>query len=108
MARPKAWWRFLPAGMNGLRGCGSPTRLRAYCPNRSATPSSGSSRRMTRQQLEHVIRASAATADVRDIVVIGSQAILGGHPDAPAELTESMEADVFPKESPERSIVIDG
>jgi hypothetical protein len=32
---------------------------------------------MTRQQLEHIIRAAAGTADVRDIVVIGSQAILG-------------------------------
>jgi hypothetical protein len=47
---------------------------------------------MTRQQLEHIIRASAGTADVRDIVVIGSQAILGAFPDAPEELTASMEA----------------
>jgi len=63
---------------------------------------------MTRHQLEHIIRAAAATADVRDIVVIGSQAILGSCPDAPPELTESLEADVFPKDSPQRSIVIDG
>ena len=63
---------------------------------------------MTRQQLEHIIRAAAGTADVRDIVVIGSQAVLATCPDAPAELTESMEADVFPKDAPERAIVIDG
>jgi hypothetical protein len=63
---------------------------------------------MTRQQLEHIIRAAAATTDVRDIVVIGSQAILGSFPDAPAELTQSIEADVFPRDSPQRSIVIDG
>ena len=63
---------------------------------------------MTRQQLEHVIRAAAATADVKEIVVIGSQSILGVHPNAPAELTISMEADVFPRELPSRSIVIDG
>jgi hypothetical protein len=63
---------------------------------------------VTRQQLEHIIRAAAGTVDVRDIVVIGSQAILGTYPDAPGELTESMEADVFPKDAPERSIVIDG
>ncbi|MEZ0267241.1 MAG: DUF6036 family nucleotidyltransferase [Phycisphaerae bacterium] len=63
---------------------------------------------MTRPQLEHIIRASAATADVRDIVVIGSQSILGSHPDAPADLTVSMEADVFPKDRPDRSILIDG
>jgi hypothetical protein len=63
---------------------------------------------MTRRQLEHIIRAAAATADVRDIVVIGSQALLGAHPAAPTELTESLEADVFPKDDPKRSIVIDG
>jgi hypothetical protein len=40
--------------------------------------------------------------------VIGSQANRGSFPDAPPELTESLEADVFPKEPPERSIVIDG
>ncbi len=61
-----------------------------------------------RHQLEHIIRASAGNADVRDIVVIGSQSILGSHPDAPAELTVSMEADVFPKDAPERAILIDG
>ena len=63
---------------------------------------------MTRQQLEHVIRAAAATANVREIVVIGSQSILGSFAEPPIELTVSMEADVFPKEKPARSIVIDG
>jgi hypothetical protein len=63
---------------------------------------------MTRHQLEHVIRAAAATADVRDLVVVGSQAILGSFPTAPPELTRSIEADVFPKDAPERSTVIDG
>jgi hypothetical protein len=63
---------------------------------------------VTRQQLEHIIRAAAGTADARDIVVIGSQAILGTYPEAPAELIESVEADVFPKDAPERAIVIDG
>ena len=63
---------------------------------------------MTRHQLEHIIRAAAATANVRDIVVIGSQAILGSYPNAPPELTQSIEADVFPMEAPQRSIVIDG
>jgi hypothetical protein len=63
---------------------------------------------MTRAQLEHLIRAAAATANVKDIVVIGSQAVLGTHPKAPGELLFSMEADVFPKDEPTRSIVIDG
>jgi hypothetical protein len=63
---------------------------------------------MTRQQLEHIIRAAAANANVRDVVVIGSQAILGTFPDAPPELTQSMEADVYPKDDPKGSDVIDG
>jgi hypothetical protein len=63
---------------------------------------------MTRAQLEHVIRASAAIAGVRDIVVIGSQAILGAFPSAPPELLVSREADVYPLEHPERGDLIDG
>lgn len=41
---------------------------------------------MRREQLEHLIRAAATIADDDEIVVIGSQAILGAFPDAPAEL----------------------
>jgi hypothetical protein len=41
---------------------------------------------MTREQLEHLIRAAAVIADDRAIVVIGSQAILGQFPDAPASM----------------------
>jgi hypothetical protein len=63
---------------------------------------------MTREQLEHVIRAAAAIAAVQDIVVIGSQSILGMYPDAPEELLVSQEADVYPKEHPERGDLIDG
>ena len=63
---------------------------------------------MTRQQLEHVILASAAIAGVRDIVVIGSQAVLGEFPSAPPELLVSREADVYPLEYPERGDLIDG
>ena len=63
---------------------------------------------MTRQQLEHIIRASANIADDDEIVIIGSQAILGQFPNAPAELRVSVEADVFPKNHPERWDLIDG
>ena len=63
---------------------------------------------MTREQLEHVIRASAAIAGVDDIVVIGSQCVLGAFPHAPAELLISNEADVFPLRHPERGELIDG
>ncbi len=41
-------------------------------------------------------------------VGIGSQAILGQFPDAPADLLRSVEADVYPKNHPERWELIDG
>ena len=53
-----------------------------------------------------MIRAAAST--VRDVVVIGSQAILGSLPDAARDLTESFEADVFPPDDASLSIVVDG
>ena len=63
---------------------------------------------MRRRDLEHIIRAAADIADDDEIIVIGSQAILGQHPDAPAELCVSVEADVYPKNKPERADLIDG
>lgn len=63
---------------------------------------------MKRSELEHVIRAAGAIADDREIVVIGSQAVLGQFPDAPPALLASMEADVYPRNRPERSDLIDG
>jgi hypothetical protein len=63
---------------------------------------------MTRAQLEHVIRAAADIADAEDIVVIGSQAILGQFPNAPASMRVSAEADVYPLHHPERADLIDG
>lgn len=41
---------------------------------------------MKRVDLEHIIRAAAAIANDDEIVVIGSQAILGSLPDAPEVL----------------------
>jgi hypothetical protein len=63
---------------------------------------------LTRAQLEHVIRAAATIADDPEIVVIGSQAVLGQFPDAPAALLVSVEADVYPRHHPERADLIDG
>jgi Nucleotidyltransferase of unknown function (DUF6036) len=63
---------------------------------------------VTRAQLEHVIRAAAAVSDDREIVVIGSQAVLGQFPDAPPEMLMSMEVDVFPRHHPERAGLIEG
>jgi len=63
---------------------------------------------MTREQLEHVIRVSATIADDDEIVVVGSQAVLGQFPDAPEELCRSMEADLWPRNHPERWELVDG
>ena len=63
---------------------------------------------MTRQQLEHIIRAAGAIAGVDELVIVGSQAILGQYPDAPEELLVSQEADVYPASAPEEADLIDG
>jgi hypothetical protein len=63
---------------------------------------------VTREQLEHLIRAASVIADDLEIVVIGSQAILGQFPQAPAPMRVSMEADLFPLNYPERSDLIEG
>lgn len=63
---------------------------------------------MNRGQLEHVIRAAAAIAEDDEIWVVGSQSILGAIPDPPAELAVSMEADVAPRNRPEREALIAG
>lgn len=63
---------------------------------------------MKRADLEHIIRAAADIAADDEIIVIGSQSILGQFPDAPPELLVSVEADVYPKNHPERWELIDG
>jgi hypothetical protein len=63
---------------------------------------------MKRANLEHIIRAATTIADDQELVVIGSQSVLGQFPDAPAELCVSNEADVYPRNHPERWELIDG
>jgi hypothetical protein len=63
---------------------------------------------MKRSDLEHLIRAAGKISQDSEIVVIGSQAILGQFPDAPESLLMSAEADVFPLNRPEQSTLIDG
>jgi hypothetical protein len=63
---------------------------------------------MRRSELEHLIRASGDIADDDEIIIIGSQAILGQFPDAPARLLSSMEADVYPRNYPEQADKVDG
>jgi hypothetical protein len=63
---------------------------------------------MQKHQLEHIIRAAAAITGAEEFVVIGSQAILGQHPNAPQELLVSFEADLFTMRSVEDANLIDG
>ncbi|MDA8348362.1 MAG: hypothetical protein M0038_06110, partial [Pseudomonadota bacterium] len=63
---------------------------------------------MKRSELEHIIRAAGAIANDREVIVIGSQSVLGQFPDAPTALLVSAEADVFPKNHPELADLIDG
>lgn len=63
---------------------------------------------MQRPQLEHIIRAAAGITGATEIVVIGSQAVLGQFPDAPAVLLVSIEADVFTFRNPDDADLIDG
>jgi hypothetical protein len=63
---------------------------------------------LTRSELEHVIRAASAIAGEREIVIIGSQSVLGQFPDAPWALLASMGVDVYPRRRPERADLIDG
>lgn len=63
---------------------------------------------MRRAELEHVIRAAAAASGDDELVVVGSQAILGPFPEAPASMLVSREADIYPRNHPERGDEIEG
>ena len=63
---------------------------------------------MTRDQLEHIIRAACTIADDTELVIMGSQAVLAQFSDAPEEMLVSIEADVYPRNHPERAELIEG
>lgn len=63
---------------------------------------------MKRIELEHVLRAAGAITGISEWVVIGSQAILGTHPDAPSELLVSSEVDLYPPSDPSKADLVDG
>jgi hypothetical protein len=63
---------------------------------------------LNRAQIEHVIRAASAIAQDDELIIIGSQAILGQYPEAPAILLVSIEVDLYPKNFPDRADLIDG
>ena len=63
---------------------------------------------MTREEVEHVIRAAAAITNERSFVVIGSQAVLLPYPDAHPGLLVSRELDLYPAMAPDKSDLIEG
>lgn len=63
---------------------------------------------MTREELEHIIRASGDITDQYEFVIVGSQSMLGPVPNPEAEFTMSMEADIYPLQAPELADRIDG
>lgn len=62
---------------------------------------------MRKVDFDHVIAAAVEVCGEREIVVIGSQAILGSVESPPEVLVESMEADVYPLNAPEKAEEID-
>lgn len=64
---------------------------------------------MNRSQLEHIIRASGEIAGMQDVIILGSQAILGQFPELREQiLLRSMEADVLIPDAEEKADLIDG
>lgn len=63
---------------------------------------------MTREELEHIIRASADVTDHYEFVIVGSQSILGAVPHPQAVFTVSAEADIYPLQAPELATKIEG
>lgn len=63
---------------------------------------------MKRVNLEHIIRAAGSIANSSELIIIGSQSILGSYPAPPAELTVSQEADLYPTDNPAKADLVDG
>ena len=63
---------------------------------------------MTREELEHIIRASGNITQQYEFVILGSQSILGAIPNPPEFFTMSAEADIYPLDAPELADQIDG
>jgi hypothetical protein len=63
---------------------------------------------MRREAFEHVVAAAAEASGESELVVLGSQAILGSFPDAPASMLRSMEVDLYPLRLLEKTEEIEG
>jgi hypothetical protein len=63
---------------------------------------------MRYDQLEHAIRAACDVSGDTELLIFGSQSILGSYPEAPENLRASVEIDVQPKNRPEMTDCVDG
>lgn len=58
---------------------------------------------MTKQQLDHVLRAAGRITGARQFVIVGSQALHGKHPDLPDQILGSAEVDLIAKDDVSRT-----
>lgn len=63
---------------------------------------------MNREDLEHIIRASADISDQYEFVIVGSQSLLGSVPHPEELFKVSAEADIYPLNAPHLADRIDG
>jgi hypothetical protein len=63
---------------------------------------------MRRIELEHVVAAAAQVSNEVEFVVVGSQAILATEPYPPEAMRRSIEADIYPRDAPDKAGMIDG
>jgi hypothetical protein len=59
-------------------------------------------------EFEHVVAAAAEVTGQDELVVIGSQAILGSYSQPPESMLQSLEADLYPLSNPDAADLIDG
>jgi len=63
---------------------------------------------MKKADLEHLIRAAAAITGEYELVIVGSQSILGSVDTPPNRLLQSNEADIYPLNNTDLADLIDG
>jgi len=65
---------------------------------------------MNKEQLKHILASAAKIGDDNEIIVIGSQSILGQFPEAAKNpvLSYSMEVDLYLKNKTSNTIIVEG
>ena len=61
---------------------------------------------MTKQQLDHVLRAAGEITGEKQFIIIGSQSLHGKYPDLPDEILISAEVDLIAKNNPEKGCAL--